>query len=107
MMYIGIAKLKPSKSIPLPPRLLIRLFESHLHRFRKLDPFPSNINASNKWYLIFHGPLNEWNYQCRLRSLQLNLLTSSARWLLQLHGQTLASPKLSKRDVTSTLGTGL
>lgn len=100
-------KLKPSKSISLPPRLLIRLSESHLHRFLKLDPFPSNVKVNNKWYLIFHGPLNEWNYQGRLKSLQVNLLTSCERQLLWLHGQTLISPKLLRRDVTSILGTGL
>lgn len=93
MMPTGRAKLKPSKSIPLPPRLLIRLFKSHLHRFLKIDPFPSNRKVGNKCYLIFRGPLNEWNYQCRLNSLQVNLLTYYVRWLLWLHGQTPISPK--------------
>lgn len=39
--------------------------ENYPLTFEKLDPMPSNILARNKCYLIYHGPLNKWNYQCR------------------------------------------
>lgn len=55
----------------------------------KIGRYAIKYTGQNKCYLILHGPSNEWNYQCRLIAVQLNLPFLSnpyARWLAGLHG---------------------